>query len=124
METYEWQKNRAIVDRMYYTERVAETTTFFALSFMACNQFYVSKGYFADIARARMIPTLKWWFLLTIPTCLMLQWPLTKEERYLQMRKRWVIGKFVYSTWQLDRDDNTPAHPADLLEKVVEEKTS
>ena len=37
METYEWQKNRAIVDRMYYTERVFETTTFFAATFIGIN---------------------------------------------------------------------------------------
>ena len=68
-----------------------------------------------------MLPTLKWWALLTIPTCLILQWPLTKEERYLQLRKRWTIGKFLYSTFHLERDENTPPHPADLIKAKEDE---
>ena len=41
METYEWQKNKAVVDRLYYSERILETTTFFAAAATATNALYV-----------------------------------------------------------------------------------
>ena len=122
METYEWQHNAAITDRMYYTERVAETTTFFATAFTAVNQLYISKGYFAAQARARIIPTWKWWAIITIPTCFILQWPITAEERYLALRKRKTMGKWLYSTFHLERDENTPLHPADIKAAAAAEK--
>ena len=113
METYEWQKNKAIVDRMYYTERVFEVNTFIAGTFTLTNLMYANKGYFANICRSRIIPTWKLWAVLTLPTMVVLQWPLTAQERYVQTRKRWNNGKFLYSTFFLEDDENTPAHPAD-----------
>ena len=114
METYEWQKNSAIVDRMYYSERVVETTTAAAVTFTLINQMFISKGYFAAAARSRILPTWKWWAIITIPTVAILQWPITSQERYLQMRKRRVMGKWLYSTFHLEEDENTPKHPFDI----------
>ena len=119
METYEWQKNEAIVNRMYYTERVVQTTTAGAVTFLGVNQMFISKGYFANACRARFLPTLKWWAILTLPTVFFLQWPITAQERYLQLRKRKAMGKWLYSTFHLELDDNTPEHPNEALKRAA-----
>ena len=49
MDNYEWEKNKAIVDRMYYSERVFTTTTLFAAFFTGTNMLYIKKGFFAAI---------------------------------------------------------------------------
>ena len=54
METYAWQKNKAVVDRLYYTERVLQTTTFAAATMTMTEALYIKKGYFANTARARI----------------------------------------------------------------------
>jgi len=54
METYEWQKNKAVVDRLYYTERILEGTTFAATMLTATESLYIYKGYFAQQARRRI----------------------------------------------------------------------
>ena len=118
METYEWQKNEAIVNRMYYTERVCQTTTVGALVFTGVNQMFASKGYFAQISRARFLPTWKWWALITFPTCAILQYPITAQERYLQLKKRKNMGKWLYGTFHLDLDENTPEHPNEAVKRA------
>ena len=119
METYEWQKNEAIVTRMYYTERVMQTTTAGALTFTGINQMFISKGYFVNASRARFLPTWKWWALLTFPTVAILQWPITSQERYLQLRKRKSMGKWLYSTFHLELDENTPEHANEALKRAA-----
>ncbi len=54
METYEWKKNKAVVDRMYYTERILEVTTFLAGTMTATEALYIQKNYFANQARRRI----------------------------------------------------------------------
>ena len=56
MDNYDWQKNRAIVDRLYYTERVCQSTYFACAVFTATNMLYIKKGYFAPVMRQRLIP--------------------------------------------------------------------
>lgn len=48
METYEWQKNKAVVDRLYYSERILTTSTLFAGFYTATNLLYIRKNYFAN----------------------------------------------------------------------------
>jgi hypothetical protein len=47
METYAWQKNKAVVDRLYYSERILEGTTFAAGGFTAIDSMFIFKNYFA-----------------------------------------------------------------------------
>ena len=77
MDNYEWQKNKAIVDRMYYSERVPQTTTGFALAFTAANMLFIRKNYFAAKCRARILPTWKWWAITNFVCVGVLQAPLT-----------------------------------------------
>ena len=76
MDTYEWQKNAAIVLRMYYAERVLETTTAAATVFTATNLLYIKKNYFADLARSRIVPTWKYWGIFNAVVIGMLLRPL------------------------------------------------
>ena len=119
METYEWQKNEAIVNRMYYTERVFQTTTAAAVTFTGVNQMFATKGYFAQTARARFLPTWKWWALITFPTIAILQYPITAQERYLQIRKRRSMGKWLYGTFHLELDEHTPEHANEALKRAA-----
>ena len=80
MESYEWEKNRAVVDRLYYSERVLMGTTIFAGFYTASNLLFIQKNYFADIMRARIPRTWMWWGVINAVTLFVLLRPLTKEE--------------------------------------------
>lgn len=102
METYEWQKNKAIVDRMYYSERIFEGSTVLALGFTGTNMLLANKGYFANTMRSR-IPKIWTYWAVTNAVCLfVLLRPLTKEEMQVQWKKRQVMGKWLYSLFHLD----------------------
>ena len=105
MDTYEWQKNEAIVNRMYYSERVVESTTFAALAFTATNMLHIRNGYFAARARSYILPTWKWWAIINVCTVAVLQYPLTQDERRRQLRKRINMGKWLYTLYHLDDPD-------------------
>ena len=77
MDNYKWQHNKAVTDRMYYSERVFTTTTLFATFFTAGNLTMIRNGYFADVIRARIIPTWKYWALTNLIVISVLQIPLT-----------------------------------------------
>jgi hypothetical protein len=97
MDNYDWEKNKAIVDRMYYCERVLLATTLFAGFFTSFNMLYIKKGYFASIARSRIFPTFKYWALCNLIVTPVLLKPLTKDEMTIQWRKRLVMGKYLYT---------------------------
>ena len=102
METYEWQKNKAIVDRLYYSERVLQTTIGLATLSTANDLLFVQKNYFAAAARAR-IPRV--WMaagLTNIVVLFLLLKPLTSHEIKIQWRKRQNMGKWLYSVYHLD----------------------
>ena len=51
---------------MYYTERVFETTTFFAAAYSAINLLYIKNNYFDSLAKARLLPTLKYYLIFNV----------------------------------------------------------
>ena len=101
MDTYEWQKNFAIVNRLYYTERLWETTVFAAGCYTAANLVFIRQNYFANLAKARLFPI---WFKVigfnTLITFILLK-PLTRDEIRVQVNKRFIMGKWLYSTFHL-----------------------
>ena len=109
MDNYEWKKNKAIVDRLYYAERVFETTTGACTFFTAANVVFMRNNYFADRARARIMPTWRNWALFNAVVLTLLVAPLTKEEIQIQMRKRWVMGKFLYTLYHMDPAEAAPS---------------
>ena len=104
MDTYEWQKNRAIVDRLYYTERVWENTTLAAALFTCTNMFFIKKGYFAKQCRARIAPTIMYTLGFNVAVTFILLKPLTSDEIHVQVRKRLAMGKWLQGTFHLDED--------------------
>ena len=102
METYEWQKNKAVVDRLYYSEMILRTSFLTATALTATNSLFIYKNYFPAQSRAR-IP--KYWIAfagLNAVTLFVLLRPLTKDEIAVQWRKRKLMGKWLYSLYHLD----------------------
>lgn len=102
MDKYEWKKNYAIVNRMYYTERLWETTIFVAAVYTWSNMLFIRKGYFAPLMKQRLVPIWGKIFAFNSVITFILLAPLQKEEIRVQMRKRFIMGKFLYSTFHLD----------------------
>jgi hypothetical protein len=102
METYEWQKNKAVVDRLYYSERILLGSTIFALFYTATNQMFVNKGYFASTMKARIPRTWAYWAVGNAVALFILLRPLTKDEIAVQWRKRLIMGKWLYSLFHLE----------------------
>ena len=91
-----------MVDRLYYTERVCETTYGAALAFTATNMLYIKKGYFAPLMRTRLIYPWLYATAFNATIGFMLLKPLRKDEIQVQVRKRIIMGKWLYSVYHLD----------------------
>ena len=105
MDEYEWQLNRAIVDRLYYTERVWETTTVFGGIYTMMNYNFMRRNYFSSMARGRIAPTWAYIIGFNLAVTFIMVKPLDMEtEIKPQMRKRLAMGKWLYSTFHLDED--------------------
>lgn len=102
METYEWQKNKAVVDRLYYSERILTTSTIFAGFYTATNLLYIKKNYFANTMRARIPKIWTYWAVGNAVCLFVLLRPLTSEEIQVQWRKRQIMGKWLYSLFHLE----------------------
>jgi hypothetical protein len=110
MDNYEWIKNKAVVDRMYYSERVLLGTSIAASFSVAANVVFMRNNYFADKARARIFPTIRNWAVLNVVVIATLLRPLTKEEMLQQWRKRLVMGKYLYTLYHMDPVEETPSN--------------
>jgi hypothetical protein len=105
MDEYEWQKNAACITRMYYTERVWETTSFFCLCYSAVNYQFMRRNYIAATARARIMPAIAATLAFNTVISFILLKPLRyQEEMVPQIRKRLHMGKWLYSMEHLDDD--------------------
>ena len=80
MDNYNWQKNKALVDRCYYTERIFETTFFFAAAYTATNMLYIRKGYFANTCSSRLLPVWGYFAAFNAVMAFIMLKPLTQEE--------------------------------------------
>jgi hypothetical protein len=104
MDTYEWQKNFAIVNRLYYTERLWETTLFATGLYTWANIMFIRKGYFVNTMKQRVAPIwLKMLGMNTVVTFILIK-PLQKEEIDIQIKKRFIMGKWLYSTFHLEAE--------------------
>ena len=112
MDNYDWQKNKAVVDRMYYSERVFTTTTLAATFFTAANMVFVRNNYFANVARARILPTWRNYLIFNTVVIALLLKPLTKEEIQIQWKKRLIMGKYLYTLQHFDPVEDVPAEAA------------
>lgn len=110
METYEWQKNKAIVDRLYYSERIFVNSTLFAAAVTATSMLYIQKNYFANTMRARIPKVWTYWAIGNAVTLFILLRPLTKDEIAVQWRKRQTMGKWLYSLFHLEPIEEPKKH--------------
>jgi|Transcript_17528 hypothetical protein len=102
MDNYNWQLNKAVVDRLYYTERTCETTWGFCTLFTLTNLLYIKKGYFAPIMRQRLLMPWVYSTAFNATIAFILLKPLRPEEIQMQVRKRISMGKWLYSIYHLD----------------------
>lgn len=114
MDTYAWQKNEAIVKRLYYTERLWETTFLFAGIYTMANIHCVRQNYFRATMQTRLLPV--WGRVIAFNTLVsaILVLPLTADERRVQIRKRLSMGKWLYSLFHLD-EENQKYAPKKLI---------
>ena len=110
MDNYDWEKNKAIVDRMYYCERVLQTTVFFAGCFTATNMLYIKKNYFAGTMRPRLLPIWGYTAAFNAVIFFIMLKPLTKQEMQVQWKKRMEMGKWLYSLFHLDPIEENKQH--------------
>ena len=63
---------------------------------------YIRKGYFAPIMRKRLVPVWMYTIGFNAAVAFMLLKPLRKEEIEMQCKKRWNMGKWLYSIYHLE----------------------
>ena len=63
---------------------------------------YIKKGYFAPLMRTRLLPCWAYATAFNATIGFMLLKPLRKEEIQVQVRKRMLMGKWLYSLYHLD----------------------
>ena len=103
MDNYDWQKNRAVVDRLYYTERTIELTYGACAFFTATNMLYIKKGYFAPVMKQRLMPCWLYATALNAVVAFIMITPLRQDEIKMQVQKRIVMGKWLYSLFHLEQ---------------------
>ena len=106
MDTYRWQKNNAIVLRLYYTERVCLTTWGFASLYTATNMLFIKKGYFTGLMRTRIMPIWAYTTAFNAAVAFIMIKPLRSEEISCQIAKRIEMGKWLSSVYHLPWDAN------------------
>lgn len=92
--------------RLYYTERIWETTYFGCFAFTAANMLYIRKGYFAPLMRTRLLPCWAAATTFNLGMTAILCLPLRKEEIQVQVKKRIAMGKWLFSLFHLDPIDD------------------
>ena len=102
MDQYNWQRNKAVVDRLYYSERTVQTTVFFASAYTLTNMFFIKKGFFVPTMRARLMPVWGYTMAFNAAVLFILLKPLRPEEIRTQVDKRINMGKWLYSLFHLE----------------------
>ena len=102
MDTYEWQKNFAVVNRIYYSENCLKGTTFAASAYTAANLVMIRNNYFKKAATAALLPIWKKWLIVNVVVIGTLLRPLTYFEIEQQWRKRCHMGRYLFSLYHLE----------------------
>ena len=112
MDKYEWQRNKAVVDRLYYSERTVQTTCFVAGAYTLTNLFFIKQNYFPGLMRQRLLPVWGYTAAFNAVILFILLKPLRKEEIRVQWKKRVTMGKWLYSLYHLEDvySENKDAH--------------
>ena len=98
METHEWRKNKAVTDRLYYTEQTLKTFWGFQFFYSWANAIVRAKG----LPGGSVLRPLKYVLAATVIVPAALLSPLTRFEIEQQWRKRVYMGKFLYTLHHLE----------------------
>ena len=71
------------------------------------NMLYIKKGYFAPVMRQRLLPIWLYTTAFNGAISFMLLRPLYKDEIQVQLRKRMIMGKWLYSLFHLEPIEET-----------------
>ena len=112
MDTYEWQKNFAVVNRMYYAENCIKYTTLYAGGYTVFNAVMIRNNYFKRAATAALFPVWKKWAILNVVVIATLLKPLTMFEIEQQFRKRMHMGRYLFSLYHLETPEEMALNKA------------
>ena len=102
MDTYEWQKNHAVVQRMFYAENCVKFSFLGAAGYTAFNMVMIRNNYNKIAATASLFPVWKRWVVLNAVVVTLLLRPLTRFEIEQQWRKRVYMGKYLFTLYHLE----------------------
>ena len=102
MDEYAWQKNFAVVNRIYYAEKCMTGTTIAAVGYTAFNAVLIRNNFFKKTASAALLPVWKKWAFTNLVVIGVLLRPLTYFEIEQQVRKRIIMQKYLYTMYHLE----------------------
>ena len=102
MDEYAWQKNFAVVNRVYYAEKCMTGTTLAAAGYTALNAALIRNNFFRKTASAALLPVWKKWAITNLVVISVLLRPLTYFEIEQQVRKRIYMEKYLYTLYHLE----------------------
>ena len=106
MDTYTWKLNKAIVDRLYYTEMITKTTYGFCTAFTATHMLFIRKGYFAGTMQKRLFPMWLYATAFNATMAFIMLKPLRPEEIKAHWNKRLSMGRWLTSVYHLPLDEH------------------
>ena len=102
MDDYAWQKNFAVVNRVYYSEKCLTGTTLVALGYTYMNAMMIRNNFFKKVANAAILPVWRKWAITNVVVISVLLRPLTYFEIEQQVRKRITMHRYLYSLYHLE----------------------
>ncbi len=81
MSNYDWDKNCAVVDRMFYWEYFIRGTTFTALLLSAKDLWFIKQNWYVDRAKRRL-PFVIQFFIQILKNNLLEKFPFSKSYKY------------------------------------------
>ena len=105
MDEYAWQKNFAVVNRVYYAEKCITGTTLAAVGYTYANAILIRSNFFKKAASAALLPVWRKWAITNLVVIGVLLRPLTYFEIEQQVRKRMVMHKYLYTLYHLETQE-------------------
>ena len=112
MDEYAWQKNFAVVNRVYYAEKCITGTTIAACLYTYANAILIRSNFFKKAATASLMPVWRKWLFTNVIVMGVLLRPLTYFEIEQQVRKRMIMHKYLYTLYHLETQEEMDINKA------------
>ena len=76
------------------------------MAYSVTNLHYIRKGYLRNVMRQKLLPVWMYWGGFNAFMSFVMLKPLRSEEISVQVSKRLVMGKWLYSTFHLNQADH------------------